>query len=102
MDFLEDLSVMATTVIETETKPSMEISAEQLLMQLKALHSEVKELRVFSERQQDSISSLIALSQHHSTVIEQQNALIRSLTVGEGAEANSNGMSMRTNSLARS
>ena len=73
-----------TTTVDTEAKQGMEISAEQFLTQLKALQNEVKELRLFSERQQDSISSLIALSQHHSTVIEQQNALIHSLTVGGG------------------
>lgn len=102
MDFPEDSTAMATTVMETETKSGMELSAEQFLIQLKALQNEVKELRLFSERQQDSISSLIALSQHHSTVIEQQNALIYSLTVGDSAAANGNGINARNNSLARS
>ena len=76
--------------METELNNVMENSLEAvelpmpvpnpLVQELNALRQEMKELRLFAERQQDSITSMIALSQQHTSIIEQQHALIQRLS----------------------
>lgn len=71
-----------TMDMEVETNGVAATSAaETFLKQMQALQLEMRELRAFSERQQDSITSLIALSQKQSGIIEQQNALIQNLAL---------------------
>lgn len=71
-----------TVDMEVETNGVAPASAaETFLQQLQALQLEMRELRAFAERQQDSITSLIALSQKQSGIIEQQNVLIQNLAL---------------------
>ncbi|MEM9905412.1 MAG: hypothetical protein AAF921_10350 [Cyanobacteria bacterium P01_D01_bin.44] len=54
-----------------------------------AFKQELAAMRTLQERQQESITSLIALSQQQTAVIEQQNAVIARLVGGgNGAVAN--------------
>ncbi|MEM9220021.1 MAG: hypothetical protein AAGD25_37555 [Cyanobacteria bacterium P01_F01_bin.150] len=55
----------------------------QLAMQLEAVKSELAALRSLQEQQQESITSLIALSQQQTAIIDQQNAMINRL-IGPG------------------
>ena len=55
----------------------------QLAMQLESLRSELTALRSLQEQQQESISSLIALSQQQTVILEQQNGMINRL-IGSG------------------
>lgn len=55
------------------------MEANQLAMEMEALRSELTALRSLQERQQESITSLIALSQQQTSVIEQQNDIINRL-----------------------
>lgn len=51
----------------------------QLAMQLEALRHELATLRSLQEQQQESITSLIALSQQQTAILDQQNAIINRL-----------------------
>lgn len=66
----------STMVANSDVSPE----SSSLTDKLEALRTEVRDLKIFAERQQDSISSLIALSQQHTSIIEQQNLLIQKLT----------------------
>ncbi len=52
---------------------------EEILSQIQALKDQIEHLRAMQEAQQESITSLIALSQQQTTVIEQQTSVIQSL-----------------------
>jgi hypothetical protein len=52
---------------------------EEILNQIQALKEQIEHLRAMQESQQESITSLIALSQQQTTVIEQQTSVIQSL-----------------------
>jgi len=67
--------------MDTDMETTMDLSNDAFLKQLQALRTEIRDLRTFSERQQDSITSLIALSQQQTGIIEKQNALIQQLAV---------------------
>ncbi|MEL6249755.1 MAG: hypothetical protein AAFY78_12070 [Cyanobacteria bacterium J06648_16] len=60
----------------------MEDNKDLLTLQLEGLKEELAVMRAFQERQQESITSLIALSQQQTAVIEQQNAVINRLVGG--------------------
>lgn len=76
-----DMNGTVDMEVEMNGASAASAAAETFLQQLQALQAEVRELRLFSERQQDSITSLIALSQKQSGTIEQQNVLIQSLAL---------------------
>ncbi|NET09769.1 MAG: hypothetical protein F6K16_34730 [Symploca sp. SIO2B6] len=57
----------------------MDESRDSLAVQVEALKDEIAAMRSLQERQQESITSLIALSQQQTAVIEQQNAVINRL-----------------------
>ncbi|MGK7888612.1 MAG: hypothetical protein AB4042_04715 [Leptolyngbyaceae cyanobacterium] len=65
----------------------MEMNQDVLANQIAALREDLIAARVLQEQQQESITSLIALSQQQTAVIEQQNAVINRLIGG-----NSNGV----------
>ncbi|MEO1402347.1 MAG: hypothetical protein AAFV72_14050 [Cyanobacteria bacterium J06635_1] len=66
----------------------MEENQDQMAA-MDAFRQELAAMRALQERQQESITSLIALSQQQTAVIEQQNAVISRLVVGgNGAVAN--------------
>ncbi|WP_008314205.1 hypothetical protein [Leptolyngbya sp. PCC 6406] len=82
------------STIDVAPEPQLAPTPDPLVQELTALRSEVRELRLFAERQQDSITSMIALSQQHTSIIEQQHLLIQRLaTVGMAAPTNSNSFS---------
>ncbi|MEO0409248.1 MAG: hypothetical protein AAF289_18045 [Cyanobacteria bacterium P01_A01_bin.135] len=58
----------------------MELSQEDIQSQIQALKQEINELRSLHLVQQESIASLIALSQQQTAVIEQQTSVIQKLT----------------------
>ncbi|MEM8806050.1 MAG: hypothetical protein AAGF01_08495 [Cyanobacteria bacterium P01_G01_bin.38] len=67
----------------------MEENTDQMTTQIDAFKQELAAMRALQERQQESITSLIALSQQQTAVIEQQNAVISRLVVGgNGSVAN--------------
>ncbi|NEQ98095.1 MAG: hypothetical protein F6K30_15480 [Cyanothece sp. SIO2G6] len=63
----------------------METNQDLLAAQVEALREDLVAVRALQERQQESITSLIALSQQQTAVIEQQNAVINRLI---GASSN--------------
>lgn len=54
-------------------------SFEDLIQQIKELKEQIQQLRSMQEVQQESITSLIALSQQQTTVIDRQTAVIQSV-----------------------
>ncbi|MEC4805641.1 MAG: hypothetical protein SAJ12_02130 [Jaaginema sp. PMC 1079.18] len=52
---------------------------EDLLQQIQELKAQIQQLRTMQEVQQESITSLIALSQQQTTVIDRQTAVIQSV-----------------------
>ncbi|MEB3229827.1 MAG: hypothetical protein VKJ64_02370 [Leptolyngbyaceae bacterium] len=62
----------------------METNQNLLTTQIEALREDLVAVRALQERQQESITSLIALSQQQTAVIEQQNAVINRL-IGIGS-----------------
>ncbi|MGF1538213.1 MAG: hypothetical protein ACFB4J_17250 [Elainellaceae cyanobacterium] len=58
----------------------MEISSEDVQSQIQSLRQEISEMRSLQLVQQESIASLIALSQQQTAVIEQQTSVIQKLT----------------------
>ncbi|MEM9161899.1 MAG: hypothetical protein AAGC54_02365 [Cyanobacteria bacterium P01_F01_bin.4] len=59
----------------------MEENTDQMAA-MDAFKQELAAMRALQERQQESITSLIALSQQQTAVIEQQNAVISRLVGG--------------------
>ena len=57
----------------------MEFSPEDVQSQIQSLKQEISELRSLQLVQQESIASLIALSQQQTSVIEQQTSVIQKL-----------------------
>jgi hypothetical protein len=52
---------------------------EELIQQIQDLKAQIQQLRTMQEAQQESITSLIALSQQQTTVIDRQTAVIQSV-----------------------
>ncbi|NJL87530.1 MAG: hypothetical protein HC886_18600 [Leptolyngbyaceae cyanobacterium SM1_1_3] len=55
----------------------MDEKLEKLMNEILALREQIQEMRGFQQAQQESISSLIALSQQQTSVIEQQNSTLQ-------------------------
>lgn len=52
---------------------------EQMMTEILSLKEQIQELKVFQQTQQESITSLIALSQQQTSVIQQQNSTLQRL-----------------------
>ncbi len=57
----------------------MEFSQDDVQAQIQSLRQEISELRSLQLVQQESIASLIALSQQQTSVIEQQTSVIQKM-----------------------
>ncbi|WP_346290703.1 hypothetical protein [Sphaerothrix gracilis] len=55
----------------------MDEKLEQLMNEILSLRDQIQEMRSIQQAQQESISSLIALSQQQTAVIEQQNSTLQ-------------------------
>jgi methyl-accepting chemotaxis protein len=55
----------------------MEPTLEEAIAKIEELSEQIRSLSVFQERQQDTITSLIALAQQQTAVIEQQVSTIQ-------------------------
>lgn len=56
---------------------------EQMMTEILSLKEQIQELKVFQQTQQESITSLIALSQQQTSVIQQQNSTLQRLVLND-------------------
>jgi hypothetical protein len=73
--------IETTTPVETHPPMQTDTQLEHIMSEILSLKEELQELKQelkgFQQSQQESIMSLIALSQQQTTVIEQQNSTLQ-------------------------
>lgn len=79
MDIDATLEQMMTEMLSLKEQTITEMLSlkEQMMTEMLSLKEQVHELKMFQQTQQESIASLIALSQQQTSVIQQQNSTLQ-------------------------